>query len=255
MPEQTPAATPPHLPRHAVIKHGAHANYGAGACAMEFADYLGRRARGERVTRTTKLTDSPSCVCPVIRAFLINWNDNLPDDATRTRLLAPLIPLALDTAGDSTLCAQRAWMATDWLVREHAPAWLDLAGLTEHAAALRSVAPVTDHRSCKAAQVKLNAASAAARAAASATAWDAASAAAWDAALAAAWDAASDAARAAASDAASAAALAAARDAASAAASAAAWAAAWAALQPVTEQLQASAQDLVRRMCAVGRQS
>jgi hypothetical protein len=224
-------------------------------------------------------TDHPVCVSPVVAAFARNWNDSL-GEADRNRLLKPLL---LDMVGTATTPEDeetRAWMATDWLARVHAPAWLRLAGLTKEAQALEGCARIVDAVTAGAAQPRLeearhasvaawaaasaaawDAARDAASAAASAAAWDAASAAARDAASAAAWDAARDAAWAAAS----AAAWDAAWDAASAAASVAAWAAASAAawdaardaardaLRPTVEALQESAVELLREMCAVGR--
>jgi hypothetical protein len=38
---------------------------------------------------------------------------------------------------------RRAWLCADWLVRVHAPAWLDLAGLGRRARGLRRLPPLT----------------------------------------------------------------------------------------------------------------
>jgi hypothetical protein len=219
--------TTPQLPPGAVIAEGAHETFGAGSCALEWVDYLDRTRRGEGVAEDTALTDHPACVCPVVGAFVRSWNDALGDD-DRQRLLAPLLLLTLDTATGEADSERRAWMAADWLVRVHAPAWLDLAGLTDHAAALRAQGVINSAAAARAAQGQI------------------------DAAWAAAWDAARDAARVAT--------MASAIDAARASAIDAAWAAAWdaardaarGALRPTVLELQASAADLVRRMCAVG---
>jgi hypothetical protein len=214
-------------------------------------------------------TDHPKCASPVIGAFLRSWNDAMNDDDRQ--MLLPLIPRLVGTASTRDVEGRRAWMATDWLVRECAPAWLRLAGLNDHAHTLEQLAALTDASSARAAQPTIvearkagDAAWAAARAAARAAAWDAAMATAWDAAMAAAgdaawaaaWAAAWDAAMTTAGDAAWAAAWAAAGDAAwdaawaaaRAAAWDAAWAAAWAALQPTVNALQVSALTLVDRM-------
>jgi hypothetical protein len=208
------------LERVTVLKAGSHSppNGDFAACVMEAVSYIA----GE------PWSDHPACVSPVITAFMISWNDGLPNDEERTRLLAPLIPKLIGTRGSDALENRRATMATDWLVRAHTPAWLRLAGLTDEAEALAGLPEITDFAqtpsimgplkaSRAAAEKKWDAAWAAARAAAGAAAWDAA------------WDAARDAAWAAARDAAGAAAWDAARDAARAAARDAAWAAAWAA--------------------------
>jgi len=252
-----------------VLQSGAHESAEAGMCVMEMVSYM----------EDEPWSDHPACVSPVLGAFLRSWNDGL-DEETRQRL-KPYAARVIGTANDGKDEA-RAWMATDWLCRSQLPAWLDLAGLTEHAAAVRALGAIASTDSAQVGQTTLAAAGAAARdaarAAAGAAAWDAAraaagaaaGAAAWDAARAAAGDAAGaaawDAARAAAWDAAGAAAGAAAwaaagdaaRDAAGAAAWAAAWdaaraaagAAAWDALKPTATALQASAFDLLDRMIA-----
>jgi hypothetical protein len=248
------------------LAQGAHAPDSGQMCAMEAAAYIA----GE------PWSDSPQCVSPVIAAFLRSWNDALPDE-TRTALLRPLLPLVIGTRTTDADEETRAWMATDWLVRVHTPAWLRLAGLTDHAQALESFARIADATVAGNAQRTIDAARAAARASALTTAWDSAWDAARDAALAtardaawasslatawdaawvaardAAWDAAWDTAR----DAAWASSLATAWDAAWVAARDAAWdtvgAAARAAIAPTVAMLQVSACDLVREMCAVGR--
>ena len=220
-------------------------------CAMELAAYLAGEPH----------TDHPACVSPVLGAFLRQWNDDL-DDAGRQKL-KPYIPRVIGTAGNTTADEQRAWLVTDWMVRVHTPAWLELAGLKTQAESLRGLPPILSGTVARANQPALegarkdaaaaraaawdaaraaagaaarDAARDAARAAARAAAWDAAWAAAWDAARAAAWDAARAAARAAA------------WDAAWDAAWAAAWDAAWAALQPTGVSLKASAFDLLDRL-------
>ncbi len=186
---------------------GGHESFEDGMCVMEAVAYVAGKP----------WSDSPPCVSPTIGAFLRNWNDSLPDDETRDRLLKPLIPKVIGTASTRESDQRRGWMAIDWMVREFTPEWLDLAGLKTEAAALRQCAELKDIASCEScimrALIPAKKKAAAAR----------------DATRAAAWDAARDAAGAAARAAAGAAAWAAARDAAGDAAWAAAWDAAWAA--------------------------
>jgi hypothetical protein len=224
-------------------------------CVIEAASYIANEP----------WSDAPQCVCPTITQFMVSWNDLLPNDDDRGRLLKPLIPRIIGTRSTDDVAERRAFMALDWLVRVHTPRWLDLTdALKPHAKALRDLPEIVDlagalaaGESLKAAQQAADAARDAAWDAAWAAAWDATRDAAWDAACAAAWDATRDAACAAARDAAwdatRDAAWAAARDAAwdatRDAACAAARDAAWAALKPTTEWLQASAQQLVIRMC------
>jgi hypothetical protein len=227
------------------LAKGSHESPDDGMCVLEAVALMA----GE------SFTDTPSCCSPVIRAFMVSWNDGLPDDERQQ--LKRHIPNLIGTAGTPEQETRRAWMATDWLVRVQAPAWLRLAGLTEQAEILEGMAEVT-RESCPSILPALKAvrsdAAVAARDAAGAAAWDAAGAAAGAAARAAAWDAA----RAAAGDAAGDAAGAAAWAAAWAAARAAAWDAARAAagdaardaLEPTKVQLQAEAHLLIERMIA-----
>src|SRR5581483_6755125 len=213
------AIDPKRLAKIKKLAHGAHTGISQGACAMEAVAYIA----GE------KFSDHPECASPVIAAFMRSWNDSLPDDE-RTALLLPLVPKLVGTRGSAALENRRATMAADWLVREHTPAWLRLAGLTEQADALSNLPQITDFANTpalkpalEAARRDANAARAAARAAAGSAAGSAARAAAGSAA----------------------------RAAARAAAGSAARAAAWDALKPTREKLQQSAVALVERMCAL----
>jgi len=194
------------------------------ACVMEAVAYVA----GE------PFSDHPECASPVLGAFLRTWNDSLPDEDRQ--MLKPLIPRLVGTKASARVEEKRAWMAIDWLARECAPAFLRLAGLTEHAETLEGLAALTTAKRAEKARPQLDAA------------WDAAWDAAGDAAWAAAWAAAGAAAAAAAAAAARDAAGAAARDAAGDAARAAARAAAGAALEPTVKQVQKSALLLVDRM-------
>jgi len=237
------------------LARGKH-DGGEAMCAMEAVAWLA----GE------PWSDAPRCASDVIAEFMRSWNDALTD-ADRARLLLPLLPDVIGTRTTDADDETRAWMATDWLVRVNAPAWLDLTpSLEAHAAALRALPPIMSSAVARDSQLVITAAWDAASVAVSVAEWAAARYAAWaaagdaardaarDAGRDAAWVAGSVAARDAAWVAAGDAASVAARAAAWAAASAAAWAVAGAALAPTVTTLQASAQDLVRRMCAVGRE-
>jgi hypothetical protein len=199
------------------LKAGSHDSWSKGACVMEAVAYVA----GE------PWSDHPECVCPVIGAFLRVWNDGLPSDAERDRLLKPLIPLVLNTRNPA-LAERRSLMAADWLVRTHTVAWVRLAKLDASADALAALPEITEMAQIPSMRGPIEAArhdAQVARAAARA-ARDAAWAAAWDAA----WAVARAAARAA-------------RD--------AAWAAAGDALEDTQAILQLSAVELVQRMCAL----
>ncbi len=215
------------------LDKGAH-DEGDEMCVMEAVAYVA----GE------PWSDHPECACPVIGAFMQNWNDSL-DDETRQRL-KPYVTRLVGTKSTTEVEVARSWMACDWLVRTFTPAWLELAGLGDDAAALRGLPNLDSAALVDAAMPvieKAHKSAAAARAAARDAAW----AAAWAAAGAAAWDAAWAAAGAAAG--------AAARDAAWAAARDAARDAARAALAPTVLALQGEAFGLLDRMLAVTPES
>ena len=154
-----------------VLSSGAHdrPNGAFEACVMELSSYLA----GE------PWSDHPACVSPVLGEFLRSWNDSL-DNKTRQKL-KPYAARVIGTSGDGK-DDQRAWMAVDWLARIHLPVWLDTAGLSDHAAAVRALIALDGADAAKAAQPTLAAARDAARDAAWAAARDAARDAAWAAA-------------------------------------------------------------------------
>ena len=131
------------------IAGGGHSDRSNGLCSMELVAWLAGEPH----------SDHPQCACPVIGAFMRSWNDSLPDDDTRTRLLRPLLPLLVGSRSTPAVAMQRSWMAIDWLAREHTPAWLALRDdLKAHEVALRGLAPIADATSAKAAQPALDAA-------------------------------------------------------------------------------------------------
>ena len=242
------------------LKSGSHEpNDDAKFCVMEAVAYVA----GE------PWSDHPACTCPVITAFMVSWNDGLPNDDERARLLLPLIPALVGTRGTTALETRRANMAADWYIRIQTPAWLRLAGLTTQAEALEAFPEITDFAKASALKPTLDAirkdvdaAGFAAGSAARSAAWFAAGFAAGSAARFAARSAAGFAARSAAESTARSAAGFAARSAAESAARSAAGSAAGSAardaardaaggaLAPTVAALQESAVDLVKRMCA-----
>ena len=101
------------------LTDGSHKSPDDGMCVMEAAAWIA----GE------EWTDHPACVSPMLAAFCRLLNDAW-DDEGRQRL-KPFAARAVGTAGDGQDEA-RSYMALDWLVRTHTPAWLDLAGTVRH---------------------------------------------------------------------------------------------------------------------------
>ncbi len=108
------------------LQRGAHGKEFHGqACLVEWACVA---ASCDPVLREkfkpAPFSDDHPSICRVVRAFCTSWNDSLPDDETRTRILRPFIPRILGTERGKRIASKRAWMATDWLVRVFTPAWL-----------------------------------------------------------------------------------------------------------------------------------
>lgn len=107
------------------LRAGPHLSPEDGMCAMEAAAHVGGEAH----------SDHPRCVSGIVGAFLRGWNDSLPDADRQT--LRPYIPRVLNTAAGADVEATRARLVQDWYIRAFTPAWLELAGLSEHAWTLR----------------------------------------------------------------------------------------------------------------------
>jgi hypothetical protein len=119
------------------LAYGTHAKPEDGRCAMEWVSHLAGEPH----------SDQPACVSPVLRAMCISLNDGL-EEIPRQRL-RPYLARTIGTAGDG-LDPARAWMAMDWLIRDYAPAWLALGGLTGPADRLITLTPIADERTLRA---------------------------------------------------------------------------------------------------------
>ena len=139
-----------------VLTYGAHSTREDGVCAEEAVALLAGLGH----------TDSPPCASPVLIALGQRLNDSgWSSNAARTAAIAPYLLPQIGTAGDG-LDQRRAYALADVAVREIAPEALDAAGLHEHAATLRALAPIVDQATARAAGAAAVAAGAAAGAAA-----------------------------------------------------------------------------------------
>ena len=129
--------------------------------------------------------DDNSCVCPIIRSFIIPTNDKMPEDLLG-KIYSPLIWEILGTkTDDKDVIQKRAYLFVDAAVREFAPLALEQAGLNEHSNNLRNLPKIVDTNTAKLAYTAAAAAYAAANAAyVAANAANAANAAAYAAAVA-----------------------------------------------------------------------
>jgi hypothetical protein len=85
-----------------------------------------------------------SNVSPVIQEVNCAWWDVLPDPEHRASLIESVLLKSKNIRVTLELERLRAWLGSDWLVRDHTAAWVELAGLDKHAAALRALAPIVD---------------------------------------------------------------------------------------------------------------
>ncbi len=101
-------------------------------------------------------SDRPTCVSPYLTSFGITLNDRAPSHEARQDLLQ-FARSVVGTASDG-LDDRRRWMAADHVARVSVPRWLDAAGLTEHAAALRALPTISNREEWRAARDVIRAA-------------------------------------------------------------------------------------------------
>lgn len=118
------------------ISHGKHVSPEQGLCVMETVAYIAGEPH----------TDRPACACPVITALAIAINDALPDDATRTRLLAPFVHKIVDTRLTTDVQQRRGFMLADFYYRILLPHVLHTRYLVTYGfvSLLQSHAPITN---------------------------------------------------------------------------------------------------------------
>ena len=117
-----------------------HHRRGLRLTALELASWLAHEPH----------SDEPASVSRVLATYT-RWLASGLDDPTRQELKGRadrLVGTADPATNDARLGPDdtaRAWLAADWLVRVQAPAWLRLAALSEAAARLEALGPVTDN--------------------------------------------------------------------------------------------------------------
>lgn len=124
-----------------VIETTPHTRRGLRLTFLELVSWLGHEPH----------SDEPISVSPVLATFG-RWLASALPTARRQELKARA-PLMLRTRATDLRVApalsdvddERAWLATDWLLRVQAPAWLKLAGLSETAARVEAIGPTTNH--------------------------------------------------------------------------------------------------------------
>ena len=221
------------------LRQGTGTDVEHGVCVMQAVAYVA----GE------DLTDHPTCASPSISGFLRSWNDGM-QDSERQSLKQYIEPL-VGSKGSDWLEVARAFKAVDWSIRVRAAAFLEDAGLIDHATNLRNLHEIKSPKDLEAVVTIVSAAGSAARSAARSAAYSAAYSAARSAADSAARSAADSAAYSAALSAAGSAALSAADSAALSAAGSAALSAALARLERVKLSVMQSAHELVRTLLSM----
>ena len=95
--------------------------------------------------------DENSCVCPLLRSFIVPTNDAMPEELL-AELYTPLIWEILGTrTEDREVLQARADAFVDWAVREIAPIALRCRGFEAEAAKLESLPAIIDVETARAA--------------------------------------------------------------------------------------------------------
>ena len=95
--------------------------------------------------------DHNSCVCPILRAFIIKTNDNMPLEFLG-ELYGPLVWEIVGTRNNNMEVRKaRAFKLVDWCVRAQVPMFLELIGVDRHEA-MRSIGEVSDRAAASRAQ-------------------------------------------------------------------------------------------------------
>ena len=115
------------------LHSGSHIDRTNGLCVMEAAAWMAGEPHSDR----------PQCVCPVIGAFMRSWNDALPSNEDRDRLLKPLAKTILNTNATREIELTRAMLCVNWYIRVWLTEWLALVpALDKRAEAIRKLNPL-----------------------------------------------------------------------------------------------------------------
>lgn len=123
-----------------VLEAMPHARRGLRLTLLELVSWLAHEPHG----------DAPASVSPVLSTYA-RWFASSLGVEQRQPLKArarAMIGTAEAVEPGATLSPsdhQRVWLATDWLVRVQAVAWLRLAGMVEAASRLEGLGPTTNH--------------------------------------------------------------------------------------------------------------
>jgi len=129
-----------------VLETMPHARRGLRLTFLELVSWLAHEPH----------SDAPAGVSPVLATYARWFASALDDDrrqelkARARRVIGTAEPDGLGLADDprtgtSPADEERVWVATDWLIRVQAAAWLRLAGLVDSAGRLEEIGPTTNH--------------------------------------------------------------------------------------------------------------
>ena len=114
------------------LERSTHSRRGTRLTLLELVSWLNHEPHG----------DSPACVSPALATFA-RWLAAGFDDPDRQALKA-IAPRLIGTGpADADDERARQWLATHWLVRVQAPAWLRAAGMLEAAQRLEALDQLT----------------------------------------------------------------------------------------------------------------
>lgn len=116
------------------LADNSHDTREEGMCVMEAVAFLADEPH----------SDAPQCVCPVIRALLIQCNDAFDSDL-RQQLLKPLIRRLIGSRCNEAVEERRRVLIVDWVERVAVPFWLDAAGLHAQSQAFQALPEATTY--------------------------------------------------------------------------------------------------------------
>ena len=115
------------------LTEGGHETRGSELCVGEAAAWYAGQPH----------SDQPITMSPEIGALLRGLSVDITDDATRTRLLRPLVPLLAYSAASPDVERRRRYRALTWLVQAYVPLWFTPA-LWSHGERLGRIKSITE---------------------------------------------------------------------------------------------------------------
>lgn len=126
------------------LSRGSHIHKNEGTCVMEAVAWLAGEPH----------SDKPQCTNFFIRNLMIEWNDSLPSDGMRNKVLGPLLIHVVGT-NQPQFDFERSFILIDAMIREMIPFRLRTMKNYTFAEVLRRLPPIVDNYTRHHAQIEL----------------------------------------------------------------------------------------------------